>query len=161
MQPFEIKLSYMGKSWLTVPFEIGHDEIGDTENPDIMISSDIVDIFKQLGFPAPNPIALMPIHHQIAQKLHAVSATNSERAHDLIDLQIIAQNEDIDFVLTKKACVRLFNSRKMQSWPPIIISGDNWDSLYNSQILGLDVIQTVADAIIWSNALISKIEQSD
>jgi len=25
MQPFEIKLTYKGKSWLTVPLEIGHD----------------------------------------------------------------------------------------------------------------------------------------
>lgn len=30
MQPFEIKLSYEGRHWLTVPFELGHDEIGST-----------------------------------------------------------------------------------------------------------------------------------
>jgi hypothetical protein len=38
MQPFEIKLAYRGKSWLTVPLEIGHDEIGDTETFDYYIS---------------------------------------------------------------------------------------------------------------------------
>jgi len=27
MQPFDIKLAYNGKSWVTVPLEIGHDEI--------------------------------------------------------------------------------------------------------------------------------------
>ena len=53
MRPFEIKLSYKGKSWLTVPFEVGHDEIGDTETPDYFISEDIVAFFRLLGFPDP------------------------------------------------------------------------------------------------------------
>ena len=33
MQPFEVKLSYNGKSWITVPLEVGHNEIGDAEDP--------------------------------------------------------------------------------------------------------------------------------
>lgn len=32
MQPFEVKLSYNGKSWITVPLEVGHNEIGDAES---------------------------------------------------------------------------------------------------------------------------------
>jgi hypothetical protein len=159
MQPFEIKLQYNGKSWVTVPLEIGHDEIGDTANPDFFISKDIVGLFEQLGFPAPNPIALMPIHHQIAQKLHAVSTERSERAHDLIDLQIIEKNEEINFALTKNTCVRLFNSRKMQSWPPVIVKGNNWEALYNAQILELDVLQTIDEAVSWANELIQTIEK--
>jgi hypothetical protein len=95
MQPFEIKLEYNRKSWVTVPLEIGHEEIGDTSNPDYYISQDIVVIFERLGFPAPKPVALMPIHHQIAQKIHALSAEGSERAHDLIDLQLISKNMTI------------------------------------------------------------------
>lgn len=31
MQPFEVKLSYLGKSWVTVRLEVGHNEIGDAE----------------------------------------------------------------------------------------------------------------------------------
>ena len=58
MQPFEIRLAYKGKSWLTVPLEIGHDEIGDTDTYDYCISQEIVNIFEKLRFPAPNPIAL-------------------------------------------------------------------------------------------------------
>jgi predicted nucleotidyltransferase component of viral defense system len=161
MQPFEIKLEYNEKSWVTVPLEIGHDEIGDTVDPDLFVSRDIVDFFEHLGFPAPRPIALMPIHHQIAQKLHAVSTERSERAHDLIDLQVIEKNEEINFSRTKNTCTRLFNSRKMQSWPPVIVKGNNWESLYNAQILGLDVLQTVDEAVDWVNDLIYAIEHAE
>jgi len=160
MQPLEIKLEYNGKSWLTVPLEIGHDEIGDTKDPDFHISPDIAILFEQLGFPAPKPIALMPIHHQVAQKLHAVSGDGSERAHDLLDLQIIAKNETIDYVLTKNACIRLFNSRKMQIWPPTVTKGDNWDSLYTARIGDLNVAHTVDEAVDWVNDLIHEIDNA-
>jgi hypothetical protein len=33
MQPFDIKLAYNGKPWVTVPLEIGHDEIGEPMSP--------------------------------------------------------------------------------------------------------------------------------
>ena len=160
MQPFEIKLSYNGKSWLTVPLEVGHDEIGDTYDPDYLISKDIVDFFLKLGFPEPKPIALMPINHQIAQKFHALSLINSERAHDLIDLQVIMNNEVIDFKELKEICERLFLSRKQQEWPPILIKNENWDELYMSQIYDLDVIKNVDDAVKWANKLIEKIESA-
>ena len=161
MQPFEIKLSYNGKSWLTVPLEIGHDEIGDTDTPDYYISQDIVGYFRKLGFPDPKPIALMPIHHQIAQKLHALSLNGSERAHDLIDLQVISNNETIDFPLTKSVCRRLFNSRKRQSWPPVIKRNKRWDTLYDAHVEGLDVLQGVDEAILWANELIKRIDGCD
>jgi hypothetical protein len=158
MQPFEIKLDYLGKSWATVPLEIGHDEIGDTDEPDFYVSDDIVAVFERLGFTAPKPIALIPLHHQIAQKLHGVSAENSERSHDLIDLQIIVQNETIDFPLVKETCIRLFNYRKLQAWPPLIIKNTNWNSLYEAQLSGLTVLPTVDEAIVWANDLIRRID---
>jgi len=160
MQPFEIKLSYNGKSWVTVPFEVGHDEIGDTSNPEYLLFEDIVSIFIALGFPKPLPIALMRIPHQIAQKLHALSIENSERAHDLIDLQIITNNEAIDYLQTKIICRRLFDFRKQQSWPPIICMKTGWDTLYSSQTYGLDVLPKIDDAIVWANNLINKIENN-
>lgn len=158
MQPFDIKMKYNGASWLTVQLEISHDEVGDTDNPDYVISPDIVAIFEQLGFPAPEPIALMPIPHQIAQKLHAVSGLNSERAHDLIDLQLILKNEDVDYAETLKACERLFASRKLQEWPPVVASGENWEAIYREQLGELDVAQSVDEAVEWVNALVKSIE---
>ena len=158
MKPYAVKLSYNGKSWLTVPLEIGHDEIGDTAAPDFFISPDVIATFEQLGLPAPKPVPLVPIPHQIAQKLHAVSGADSARAHDLIDLQLILNREDVDFPKVKEACRRLFASRRLQKWPPAIVKGRDWDTLYERQLGDLDVLQTVDEAIIWANAFIDSIE---
>ena len=154
MLPFDIKLEYNNAAWLTVQFELGHDEIGDTDDPDYAISPDIVAIFEQLGFPAPKPIALIPISYQIAQKLHAVSAINNERAHDLIDLQLIIKNEKVDYAKTREVCQRLFESRKLQEWPPVIKKYENWDVLYHEQLRNLDVLQTADEAVEWANDLV-------
>jgi len=158
--PFDIKMAYNGTPWLTVQLELGHDEIGDTANPDYSISSEIVIVFEKLGFPTPEPVALMPIHHQIAQKLHAISDEYSERAHDLIDLQLIAEREDIDYLFLKEACKRLFVARKIQSWPPIIAKGEDWSVLYEEQIEGLSVLETVDEAIVWVNEFVRNIDKS-
>lgn len=157
MQPFEIKLSYNERSWLTVPLEIGHNEIGDADEPEYGISKDIVEIFLALGFPAPDPIALMPLHHQIAQKLHGVSELDSDRAHDLIDLQVIVSGSEIDYLKTKETCIRLFSYREQQAWPPVIRKNENWDDLYIAQIEGLPVLENVGEAIAWTNQLIVRI----
>lgn len=139
MQPFDIKLSYNGKSWLTVPLEVGFNEIGDADEPEYAISSDIVELFLSLGLPSLSPVPLMQLPYQIAQKLHGVSESGSKRAHDLVDLQIIESQSDIDYGETRKVCERLFTYRKRQEWPSTITAGNSWDILYGAAREGLDV----------------------
>ncbi|MEE8722818.1 MAG: nucleotidyl transferase AbiEii/AbiGii toxin family protein [Eggerthellaceae bacterium] len=134
MRPYDAKLSYNGKSWMTVPIEIGHNEIGDADEADMGIAPDICAMFEQLGFPAPEPAPLMPLHHQIAQKLHAASTPGSRRAHDLIDLQLIARNTgDLNYELLRTTCVRLFAYRKQQDWPPVVAEGERGAKRIESQ----------------------------
>jgi len=160
MQPFDVKLSYNQKSWLTVPLEIGCNEIGDADKPEYKISEDIVNLFTELGFPAPNPVALMPLHHQVAQKLHGASEAESNRPHDLIDLQVIISESRLDLLKTKEICIRLFEYRKLQTWPPVIKKCEKWESLYKNQSVGLSVLGSVDEAIVWANDLISKIDSA-
>ena len=160
MQPFEVKLAYNGKSWMTLPLEVGHNEIGDADDPDMITSLEAATIMKELGFPEPGPIPCMKLEHQIAQKLHAVSSPGSERAHDLIDLQIAVSNGEIDYAKTRAVCTRLFAYRAEQEWPPEISKGEGWDSLYASQADGLDVLSTVDDAVTWANNLVARIDSS-
>lgn len=157
MQPFDIKLQYKGKPWLTVPLEIGHNEIGDAEEVEYELADDVSAIFETVGLPIPQPSPLMPLHHQIAQKLHGVTEPNNERVHDLIDLQIITKMGHIDFTKTKNTCIRLFSYRKTQSWPPIVVKNEKWDELYQDQVEGLDVFPTVDEAVAWANNLINTI----
>src|SRR5690554_4969705 len=74
MLPFEVKLDYRGRSWCTVKFELGHNEIGDAEEPEHQLAEDLVYLFTDVGLEAPRPVPVMRADHQIAQKLHALSA---------------------------------------------------------------------------------------
>lgn len=67
MQPFTVKLSYRGSAWCSVSFELGHNEIGDAENPDYLEPTDANNILTALGFPSLPAIPTMGLHHQIAQ----------------------------------------------------------------------------------------------
>lgn len=160
MHPFDLKLLYNGKSWMTLPLEVGHNEIGDADDPEMVESPEAEGILTELGFPKPGPVPCMRLEHQIAQKPHAVSGVGSKRAHDLIDLQIVVENGDVDYAKTQRTCARLFSYRQEQSWPPCIAKGCDWDSLYEAQAKGLDVFETVDEAVDWANMLISRIESS-
>ena len=160
MQPFDVKLAYNGKSWLTVPLEVGHDEIGDADEVEFGLAEDVAALFETVGLPAPGPSPLMPLHHQIAQKLHAVSTPGGDRAHDLIDLQVICSIGDVDLARTRETCVRLFAYRRQQTWPPVVESDSRWAGLYDAQAEGLGVLGTVYEAVEWANGLIEAIDNS-
>lgn len=163
MQPFEIRLAYQRRHWLTVEFELGHDEVGSTEDRDLRIADDIVEIFAAIGLQEPAPISLMLVEHQVAQKLHACTYVNpktnrNDRAHDLVDLQILEQEETIDYAELREIGTRLFAARHAQEWPPAIVEYDDWDTIYAEAAEGLDVLPTVAEAVAWANDLIARAE---
>ena len=161
MMPYDIKLQYLGKSWMTVRIEVGHNEIGDADAFETMLPDDIAAAFVDLGFPKPNEIPVMKLSYQVAQKLHAVSGINSDRAHDLIDLQLIDKYSILDLGDVRSKCERLFKYRCEQAWPPVIIKGDRWSSVYNEAYTTLRkpemVLSAVDDAIEWVNEFVNRI----
>ena len=161
MQPFDVKLTYLGRSWCTVPLEVGTNEVGLAEEPEMRpVAPDIVELFTTLGFPAPRPLPLMQLTFQIAQKLHGVSSAGSDRARDLIDLQLIMGRDEIDLSEVKRICEKLFRYRKCQPWPPEITKGSTWNDLYNAQKGNLDVLPTCDEAVKWANELIASIAKA-
>ena len=54
MQPFEVKLDYRGRPWCTVKFELGHNEIGDADEPEYQLASDLADLFTEVGLKRPS-----------------------------------------------------------------------------------------------------------
>ena len=84
----------------------------------------------------------------------------SSRVRDLIDLQLIAQNEIIDFARTANICRRLFAYRKTHVWPPQIVKGNLWGEVYSTQRGTLPVLPTVDEAIAWANDLIANIDKA-
>jgi len=158
MDPYEIKLNYNTKPWLTVDFELGHDEIGDADEWDEVLAEDIVKAFVELGFPAPRPVKLMTLEYQLAQKIHAVSEPGNDRARDLVDIQIVLANSSVDIEKTKRLCKRIFAYRKKHQWPPVITAGVGWNSMYLEAKGDLSVLPSVDEAIAWANDLIAKID---
>ena len=160
MQPVDVKLSYLGRSWCTVALEVGHNEVGDADVADMCVPEGSKELFESLGFPEPGMVPLMPLSYQVAQKIHALSEPGSKRAHDLIDLRVIMQSEQIDLRKTRIVCERVFAYRKMQPWPSPIVEGADWSTLYDSQADGLDVFHDVGEAVSWANELIGSIDAS-
>ena len=165
MIPFDIKLQYLGRPWMTVRIEIGHNEIGDADDCEFGLPEDIAEAFVAIGLPRPEEIPVMKLSYQVAQKLHAISGKNSDRAHDLIDLQLMSLHSTLDFADIKFKCKRLFNYRREQDWPPTLVKGDRWEEVYNAarETLNDDsgVLATVDEAIAWTNELIAKIDAAE
>lgn len=161
MQPFDVKLSYKGKPWCTVRLEVGHNEIGDADMADLCLADDIADLFEELGFPRPRPMPLMRMHHQIAQKLHALTEPGSRRAHDLIDLQLLAKHVELDYALIDRTCERLFAYRGMQPWPSSVEVRSDSREAYEAQSQGLAVAAGIEEAISWTNELIRTVRAGE
>lgn len=161
MMPYDIKLQYLGRSWMTVRIEIGHNEIGDADAFEPKLPEDIAAVFVALGFSRPAEMPVMKLPYQIAQKLHAVSEEGSDRAHDLIDLQLVSAHSALNLKDIKVTCERLFKYRRKQAWPPRIIKGEKWEEVYAGarETLrdGSSVLPSVDEAIIWANDLIVRI----
>ncbi len=155
MRPFKVALSYKGSRWVTIDFELGRDEVGSAVDPDWRIAPDIVALFASVGLPEPAPIPLLPVDHQIAQKLHACTSGGAtggnDRAHDLVDLQILVREERPDLAAVGVTARRLFASRRAQPWPPTVVAFDGWPSIYAEAATDLDVLETVEEAIAWAN----------
>lgn len=160
MQPFEVKLDYRGRSWCTVKFELGHNEIGDADEPEYQLAADLAGLFTEVGLPAPKAVPVMRSDHQVAQKLHAVTDEGSERARDLVDLQLLDKGANLDLAQVASTCRRLFDYRQQQPWPPTVLAADEWDTLYAEAAEGLDVLPTVEEAVVWANMFIRRIAAS-
>ena len=160
MKPYAVQLMYKGQSWCTVDLEVGFNEIGDADVSEQNLSPEVADIFTSLGFPVPDSVPLMKCEHQIAQKLHGLTEPNSRRAHDLIDIQLIVDRTPVDFAETRRICERLFAFRRMQSWPPTVSIGENWESLYNSANAKGGTGRSLQEAIEWANNLIATIDNA-
>ena len=163
MQPFEVKLSFNGQSYVTVPLELGHDEVGSTDQPRLALDAGITEVFERLGFPTPAPVPVLAVEHQIAQKLHACTTPDrhggNERAHDLVDLQILVAAEPPDLSELATVGRRLFAARRVAPWPPTVQAWPGWEDRYVDAAEGLDVLP-LTEAVTWLNDLVEDAEQT-
>jgi hypothetical protein len=58
------------------------------------------------------------------------------------------------------AAVRLFDYRRAHAWPPTVVAGEEWKSIYAEAADGLAVLPDVDDAVAWANDLVAKIDDA-
>ncbi|MFI2564142.1 nucleotidyl transferase AbiEii/AbiGii toxin family protein [Paenarthrobacter sp. NPDC018779] len=154
MQPFTVKLKYHGRPFTTVALEVGYDELAATEEPtELELSEEVKEIFAALGLSAPTPVPVLPLHHQISQKLHACTEPGNQRAHDLVDLQLLESMADD--ALVASTTQRLFAFRGQHAWPANVIPALNWRDLYAEAIDGIEgvVRPGLDEAVDWINTV--------
>lgn len=157
----EATLYYRRRRWTEVQVEVGHNEVGDADEADYVLAPDILDLFERIGLPKPGRVPLMRLDYQVAQKLHAASAEGSARAHDLVDLQVIAGISMPELSGVAVVCRRVFAYRRGQVWPPTVSGDERWADLYEEAARGMDVIPDVDGALAWTNDLVRKIDSAD
>jgi len=118
-------------------------------------------MFSAIGLPEPQPLPVLAVEHQIAQKLHACTSVNpktgaNQRAHDLVDLQILDQEERIDMAAVDAVATRLFDARRGTPWPPTVRAYEGWDTIYAAAAENLDVLADVNAAVEWANDFIAR-----
>lgn len=160
MRPFDVKLAYRTRSLCTVEFELGHDEIGSTTRPSLRpVAAGIVELFSSLGLPKPEPVPLLATEYQIAQKLHActtlTAAGGNDRAHDLVDIQLLYELDPPDPAELAAIGTRLFASRRQGAWPPTVQAHPGWDALYAAAATGI-AVRPLAEAVVWVNERIAE-----
>ncbi len=153
-----IKVAFNGRDLMTIILEIGHDELDDTLNAPAALAADIPQLFAAVGLPVPGPIPVVAHDHQIAQKLHAVSSPGSERAHDLVDLQLLEADCSIPDAQVAQTCARLFTFRRKHPWPPQVAPGPDWATTYGTAREGLAVLADMDAAITWVNVYIDRLD---
>ncbi len=161
MQPVRVRLKYRNQPWCSVSLEITKASCGCADQFDeIMPNEETIALFRDLGFPDPEPVYAMKLDHQVAQKLRGVCCVGSERAHDLIDLQLIMQREQVFLPRVKTICRSIFRGKDCPGWPTKVVKGANWDAIYERQKLSLPVLASVDEAVAWANRLIQMIDET-
>jgi hypothetical protein len=127
---FELKLSYAGRRFMTVPIEVSWQEGESTATYDAVT----VKALTELGIPVPDEIPCLSVRYQIAQKLHACTevfedGSPNDRVRDLADLILLEDLAvaDEDLAVIKEACIDIFAVRAKHSWPPALAAYPGWE----------------------------------
>ena len=83
------------------------------------------------------PVPASRSEQQVAQKIHAATHPDSQRAHDLVDVQLLWHagtdgGQDLDLPLLVQMCRRTFDYRHTHAWPPAVALPELLDPAYQT-----------------------------
>lgn len=130
MHPYRVSIAFLGSAWGALDVEVSDPEIDAYAHRRKEIDGELVQFGAYFGFGDLQPVELVDLEYQMAQKLHAVTDPAYERAHDLVDLQLLWSAGPVLLVL-EGLCVRTFDWRRQQAWPPLPLRPmDGWELAY-------------------------------
>ena len=130
MHPYRVSIAFLGDAWGALDVEVSDPEIGPDAHMRKEMDGELLRFGAHFGFGELQPVELVDLEYQIAQKLHAVSDPAYVRAHDLVDLQLL-WNAGPDLVNLHRLCMRTFDWRQRQAWPPLPLRPmDGWELAY-------------------------------
>lgn len=130
MHPYRVSIAFLGNAWGALDVEVSDPEIDPYAHTRKEIDGELVQFGVYFGFGDLQPVELVDLEYQIAQKLHAVTDPAYERAHDLVDLQLL-WGADPNLPVLRELCVRTFDWRRQQPWPPFPLRPmDGWELAY-------------------------------
>jgi len=130
MHPYRVSIAFLGAAWGALDVEVSDPEIDAYAHTRKEIDGELVQFGAYFGFGDLQPVELVDLEYQMAQKLHAVTDPAYERAHDLVDLQLL-WGADPDLTVLRRLCERTFDWRRQQIWPPFPLrSMDGWELAY-------------------------------
>lgn len=167
MPPYRVSIAFLGSPWGALDVEVSDPEIDPHAHTRKEIDGGLVQFGAYFGFGELQPVELVDLEYQIAQKIHAVTDPAYARAHDLVDLQLL-WNANPDLPSLHRLCVRTFDRRRQQSWPPLPLRAmDGWvlayaDAREETEVGGqTPVLPDIAAARDWLVQIIETIVATD
>ncbi|MEB4614659.1 nucleotidyl transferase AbiEii/AbiGii toxin family protein [Leucobacter sp. M11] len=168
MHPYRVSIAFLGRPWGALDLEVSDPEAdAGSSGPFQTIDAGLLRFAETFGFGELGPVRLVSLESQIAQKIHAVTDPATERAHDLVDLQVLwAASPDLPSL--RQRCVRTFAWRRQQPWPPLPLRPmHDWalayrDAREETVTSGHSaVLAEIADARSWLTNLIGAIDAAE
>ena len=158
-----VKTAFHDKPFMTVVVEVAPVEAGG-EDSEHLPAHDLAPV----GLDGPDAIPVLAMPWQIAQKLHAVTEPplrpdgENPRYWDLIDLQILEAISSSRLAPVKDACVRTFDVRAQQAWPPRVTIYADWPERYHAMASSLDMpVTNLHEAVTIVHNFIRLIDEAD
>ena len=121
----EITVRYEGTAWNTISVDVAGEEIPYVA-PEYIKAIDL----SALRLHGPAVVPCLPLHHQLAQKIHGMTqppkeGRRNERSKDLIDVLLIDAFVG-DLSELRRTCVSVFAARGTHEWPPTLEVYEHW-----------------------------------
>ncbi len=161
IRTYTARVFYGDSEWRAVKLEVGRDEVGGFEQPVERIAEDWTAYFRKVGLEDPAAVALFPYPEQLVQKVDGCTRPDkkgdNERAHDLVDIQLILLDTNIEPSDLHELARRTFAYRGVP-WPPMARRFPSWEKLYPAEATDYpEVIQDLDEAVSWLQGFIDAI----